>query len=265
VLTLSSELESAQQAARRRPALALTVANTRFGVPLLKFLASSGGSGVDCPMAAALDNVTGPGDVTLFVRNNAGALEYATDPAGSWTNADTVTTGQGVAVAFDPIAQLHLVAYGDGNDLKLRTYNAATTTLSASTTLVTEASAIGAVAIAVRASSGNACAFYALGTTTTVKRLRRTSGTWAGSGTTWSRSADVASVTGLSAVHSGNYYLAVTGTEATTTHERLWSVAMGDGPLPSNAWSALVPIAEAGVATAPLGSSWMAPRIPPQL
>ena len=31
------------------------------------------------------------------------------------------------------------------------------------------------------------------------------------------------------------------------------------------AGTALVPIADAGVATAPLGSSWMAPRIPPQL
>ena len=43
------------------------------------------------------------------------------------------------------------------------------------------------------------------------------------------------------------------------------AVATGAAAARAAAGTALVPIADAGVANAPLGSSWMAPRIPPQL
>src|SRR6185503_8262308 len=131
----------------------------------------------------------------------------------------------------------------------LRTSSDHGATWSASTTLVTEASAIGSVALALRASNGNACAFYTLGTSTTLKRLRRTAGAWAGSGTNWTRSGSVATLTGLAAVHSGDFYLAITGTEVTTLNPRVWSVAMGDTILPSNAWSTLVNVQESDAAS----------------
>ncbi len=242
-LTLSSTLTAHQRGTRKRPALAARVSSTRFGIPVFPLVESiPDTSEPSAPVAVGVD---ASGNFVI-VRNNAGDLDYSVDGT-SWTNIDTVTAGQGLALAYDPIANAILLAYGDGNDLKLRTTADGFVT---PTTIVTEASPIGAVALAVRASSGNACAFYAIGTTTTVKRLRRTSGTWAGSGTTWSRTADVATITGLAAAHNGDYFLAVTGTEVTTTHEKLWAVAMGDGGIPSNAWSGLITIAEADAAAA---------------
>lgn len=176
---------------------------------------------------------------------DAGALDTTTG-FGSWTNLDTVTAGQGLALRYDPAAATFALAYGDGNDVKFRT-SADGVTWSGATTIVTEASPIGSVALAFD-TGGDACLFYTLATSTTLKRLRRTAGTWAGAGTAWSKTGSVASLTGLSAIWRDDYYLAVTGTEVTTTHERCWSVAMGDTSLPANAWSALVPIAEADAA-----------------
>jgi|GEM_PF-1873071 len=239
-VTLPLSLATHQRGLRKRPALTVTNTPTRFGIPILRFSPLAPDAEPSAPVAAVTD---ADGDLYL-ARNNAGALDLNVNNSG-WSNLDTVTTGQGFALAYDPLAGHVLLAYADGNDLKLRT---SADGFATPTTLLTEASPIGAVALAVRASNGNACAFYTLGTSTTLKRLRRTSGTWAASGTTWTRSADVASLTGLAAVHSGNFYLAITGTAATTTDEKLWAVAMGDGPLPSNAWSALVTIAEADAA-----------------
>lgn len=246
VLTLASSLTAHQQSPRRRPSVLATVTPARFGVPLFIFQPQTYTNGVDCPIAGVAD----ASGAAVLARNNAGALETMdAAPGGTWTNRDTVTAGQGLALAYDPVADAILLLYGDGNDLKLRSSTDHGATWSGSTTLVTEASAIGSVALAIRASNGNACAFYTLGTTTTLKRLRRTAGTWAGSGTNWTRSGSVATLTGLAAVHSGDFYLAVTGTEVTTTHPRLWSVAMGDTILPSNAWSTLNAIEEADAAS----------------
>ena len=58
------------------------------------------------------------------------------------------------------------------------------------------------------------------------------------------------------------------GAVTSATGIPLASVAVANGAAAAAsgaAGTALVPIADAGVATAPLGSSWMAPRIPPQL
>ena len=60
------------------------------------------------------------------------------------------------------------------------------------------------------------------------------------------------------------------GAVTSATGIPLASVAAANGAAATpgslgRAGTALVPIADAGVATAPLGSSWMAPRIPPQL
>jgi len=246
VLTLAASLLDHQQALRRRPSVLATVTQKRYGVPILLLEAQTYTNGVDCP----IDGVADASGAVVLARNNAGALETMNAaPGGSWSNRDTVTAGQGFALAYDPVADAILLVYGDGNDLKLRTSSDHGATWSASTTLVTEASAIGSVALALRASNGNACAFYTLGTSTTLKRLRRTAGAWAGSGTNWTRSGSVATLTGLAAVHSGDFYLAITGTEVTTLNPRVWSVAMGDTILPSNAWSTLVNVQESDAAS----------------
>ena len=111
----------------------------------------------------------------------------------------------------------------------------------AEVTVRAEGSAVAFVAVAFNLSTADACCFYSVGTT--VKRLRRTAGTWAGSGTAWTLS--VASVSGLGAAHNGgDFAVLVSGTEVTTTHKRVWITLMGDTNLPANAWATLVNVAE---------------------
>ncbi|MCC6266334.1 MAG: hypothetical protein IT300_02100, partial [Dehalococcoidia bacterium] len=245
MFAITTSLRDHQRQRRRRPALSVTVAASRFSLPTYPFEPNNTSTDASTPNDAATGTVLG---YTVQVRNDAGALDFHVVYYAGWTNLDTITAGQGIAVRFDPVNEVFGLAYGDGTDVKFRTSTDYTgLSWNAATTLVTEASAIGSIALAFD-DIGDACVFYTLGTGTTLKRLRRTSGSWAGSGTNWSRSGSVASLTGLSAAWNADYFLAVTGTEVTTTHERLWTVAMGDTSLPTNAWSSLKAIAEADAA-----------------
>lgn len=245
MIGISSALRLAQRARRRSPDLSVQVSESRFAVPYFDFQWQAD----DAEPSAPHDSIHSPAaGFYSRVRNNAGNLDTTRDFGNTWTNLDTVTAGQGLAVRYDPIAQVFGLLYGDGNDLKFRT-SADGLTWSAATTVVTEASAIGSVALAFNPNTGNACAFYTLGTTTTLKRLRRTSGTWAASGTTWSKTGSVASLTGVSAAYiASSFVLVITGTEVTTLNKRCWAAVMGDGALPSNLWFGPVAIAEADAA-----------------
>ncbi|MBK9609905.1 hypothetical protein [Candidatus Amarobacter glycogenicus] len=247
MFAITTSLRDHQRQRRRQPALSVTVAASRFSLPTYPFERENTSADADAPSDAAIGVVSSV-DYIVQIRNDAGALDYMLSFDGSWTNLDTVTAGQGLALRFDPVNEVFGLAYGDGTAVKFRSSTDHTgTAWTAATTLATEASAIGSIALAFD-DIGDACVFYTLGTGTTLKRLRRTSGSWAGSGTNWSRSGSVASLTGLSAAWNADYFLAVTGTEVTTTHERLWAVAMGDTSLPTNAWSSLKAIAEADAA-----------------
>ena len=248
MITISSALKAAQRLRRRRPAIYAELRESRFFVPYFNLQPADSDAEPSAPHDCVYSERV---DSFARVRNDAGSLDSTNGFGGaSWANIDTVTAGQGVAVRYDPVARVFGLLYGDGNDLKFRTsVTALSGSWSAATTIVTEASPIGSVALAFD-SSGDACAFYTLGTGTTLNRLRRTSGTWAASGTNWSRASSVASITGLAAVWKADFLLVITGTEATTTHERCWSATMGDQLLVPNAWSGLVAIAEADAAAA---------------
>lgn len=238
MLTLAASLEAHQQQPRRLPALSLAVSATRNGIAALRPVLDVDGSETEAPHAATFAD-----GVFLQVRNDAGSIKVRQD-FGSWSaSLGTVAAGSPVAIAA--YAAEALIVVGDGTALKVWTSSNDGTSWSGPTTIVTEASAIGAVTAAYRPSTGNVCLFYVLGTTSTLKRLRRTSGTWAGSGTTWSRTADAATITGLSAAWLSDFHLVITGTEATTTHPKVWAAIMGDGSLPSNIRSGLVTVAEA--------------------
>ncbi len=263
MLTLAATLTAHQRGRSRRPAVLAYVTHTRFASPVLHFAAgaipaatTAAPIDVECQVNAVADPFAS--GAVLAIRNNAGALDYSIGypSPGTWANLDTVTSGQGFALAYDSVANQYLLAYGDGNDLKVRT-TATGAVWSGATTLVTEASAIGSVAVAVD-TAGDACVFYTLGTTTTLKRLRRTAGVWAVSGTTWSKTASVASLTGLSARWKNDYYLCITGTEVTTNHRRLWAVTMGDTSLPANVWSGFSNVAEADAGS---GTTFLYPSL----
>ena len=228
MLTLSSDLTAAQPAARRIPAISVTVEARRLGVPALantQNLADTSGDD-DCQLSLCNDPTQQL--APLAVRTNGTALDYQPDypNTASWTNLDTVSAGQGFQLAWDPVAAVFALAYGDGLSVKFRT-SADGTSWSSATTIVTEASNIGAVALAFD-DAGDACLFYVIGTSTTLKRLRRSSGSWAGAGTTWSKTAGVANLTGLAAQWRSDYYLAVTGLEASHLRKYVDSTAQGD-------------------------------------
>jgi len=248
MLTLSSALQAAQASPRRAPAVAVALRPQRFGVPVL-FPASIGNTAADPDTQLSLAVHPTDESKLLAVRTNGTALDFQrTYPnIGTWTNLDTVSAGQGFQLAYDSASAVFGLAYGDSTAVKFRT-TADGITWSAATTLVTEASAIGAVALAFD-DIGDACVFYVVGTSTTLKRLRRSSGTWAASGTTWTLSGSVANLTGLAAVWDGDFNLAITGLAVTTLHRRVWAAKMGDQILPLNAWTTLRSIAEADAAS----------------
>ena len=247
MISIASSLAEHQRGTNRVPALAVTASATRFGSEILRWTRYYTGAENDSPHA-----VTMADDGSLVrARNDAGTLyvsRVATPGSGStyssWTNLVAVSSGTGVALAA--MTGELLLAYVDNASLTLKVRTSADNgaSWSAATTVVTEGSSIGSLAVSYNA-SGDACLFYTLGTTTTLKRLRRTAGTWAGAGTNWSNSALVASLTGVAATHDGgDFQLVITGTAVTTTHKRVWGVIMGDGNLPANVWGGLTSIAE---------------------
>lgn len=248
---ISETLAAHQAGALRRPAVAVTISPTRGGMAILRWERLYTGSEAAAPHAAA---ITGDGSL-IRARNASGSLvvSRATAPGpgasfGSWSSIATCASGVGVALAASSSEVLLASVQPGGLTIEVRRSVDDGQTWTAQA-LVAEASAVGSVALALNP-AGDACVFYTLGTSTTLKRLRRVSGTWAGSGTNWSRSGSVASISGVSACHDGgDFVLLVTGTLATTNHRRCWAVRMGDLGLPANAWSALIDIAEADAAS----------------
>ena len=251
-ITLSPTLAAHQRASQRRPVLTVTARTQRFDIDLLAWSRYYTGTEADMPHAVAV-----PADASLLrARNHAGTVYTQRVPTpgpasafNAWTNTATATSNTPIALAA--LGTEALLAYLDNAALTIQVRRSTDSgaTWGAPTAIVTEASAIGALALAFTA-SGDACLFYTLGTSTTLKRLRRTAGVWAASGTNWTRSADVTTLTGLAACYDGaDFSLLLTGTEATTTHRRTWSVRMGDTLLPANAWTALTSVAEADSAS----------------
>ena len=249
---ISSALAAHQRGNPRRPAVSVTFSATRGGMEILRWERLCTGSEPDSPHAITL-----AGDSSLVrARNASGQLlvSRVADPGpgsdfGAWSNLAGCASGTGVALAASAAEVLLASVQAGGLTIEVRRSTDNGATWSAPQAIVTEAGAIGSLAAAL-SPSGDACLFYTLGTSTTLKRLRRTGGTWAATGTSWSRASSVASLSGVAACHDGaDFALLITGTEATTNNRRCWAARMGDLGLPANAWSALVPVAEADSAS----------------
>ena len=247
-IPLSATLAAHVKASQRRPSILATAFAQRAGVDVLRWSRTYTGAEADAPHALAVVADPVNGDTIIRARNNAGSVEIrAARPAPGRTSPPP-PAGTPVALArrHDDAA---ILLYVDSASLSLRVRVSLNygVTWSAASLVVTEASAITALALAPSIVDNALCAFYVLASGTTLKRLRCDSaGTWAASGTNWSKSASVASLSGVAACHDGgDYDLIITGTEVTTTHPRVWAVRMGDGNFTPNAWTGLQPIAEA--------------------
>lgn len=264
MITLSSSLSAHQKLPARLPEVRLFAFASRASYPVLRWTRYYTGSEPDSPIALAV-----AADASLVRARNASGTLYVsrvTSPGpgstySSWTNLTSCYSSAGVALASKSgeITLVYADAAGTGLTVRHSADNGAS--WGAATTRATEASAIGAIAVAYNA-SGDLCVFYALGTSTTLKRLRRTSGTWDGSGTAWTRSADVATITGIAAAHySGDFAAIVTATiPSPSGDKRVYAYRMGDGNLPLNAWSSPATIAESDAASS---GAYAAPAILP--
>jgi hypothetical protein len=250
-VAISSALEAHQRGNPRRPAVSVSVSAARGGMEILRWERLYTGGEPDAPHAFAI----APDGSLIRARNDSGELAVArvANPGpgsgfSSWSNIAACATGTGVALASSATELLLASVQPCGLTVEVRRSLDNGVTWSAQS-VVTEASAVGSLAIALNP-SGDACLFYTLGTSTTLKRLRRAGGTWASSGTNWSRASSVASLSGVAACHDGaDFALLITGTEVSTNHHRCWAARMGDLGLPANAWSSLTAVAEADAAS----------------
>ena len=247
MITISSSLAQHQRGTNRTPALLATSSATRLGTEVQRWTRYYTGGEADAPHAIACPN----DGLLVRVRNTAGTIYAArvasaapTSTYSAWTNIATSISGGPVALAYYAAALVVLYADAAGTSIKMRSSADSGATWSAESAVVTEASAIGSLA-ATMVSSGALCAFYTLGTTTTLKRIRRTSGGVWGAAATWTNTASVATLTGVASTHNGgDYQLLVTGTEAATNNKRVWGCLLGDGNFPVDVWSGLTNVAE---------------------
>ncbi|MEO9254211.1 MAG: hypothetical protein ABI305_01620, partial [Tepidiformaceae bacterium] len=173
--SLTTSLITHQKADRRRPGLIVTASTQRAGIDLLRWSRWYTGAEADAPNAVAV-----PSDGSLLrIRNDAGTIKMSRVAAptsgstfSSWTSTATGASGSAVAIAATGSAAIFLYVLASGLAIGWYYSTNSGATWTSGGTLVTEASAIGSVALAFR-SNGSACAFYTLGTTTTLKRLRR--------------------------------------------------------------------------------------------
>ncbi len=250
---IPASLRAHQRGPDRLPHVRAIVRAERWGVPLLPWERLYEGDERDCPHALA---IAGDGTV-IRARNDAGALAVSrvSNPGagsawGAWTELGKAEAETGVALAARGSEVLLLYVASGGRALALRRSADGGATWAAARTLVRESADIGWVALGVRASNGDACAFYTQGTDV-LKRLRRREGAWDASGTNWTRGGKVAALTGVAAMHDGrDYRLIVSGRARPSGRKQVWSAFLGDSGFPAGFWSGLSVIAESDASSA---------------
>ena len=250
---IPNSLKVHQRGPDRLPHVRAIIRAERWGVPLLPWERLYTDDERDCPHALA---VAGDGTV-VRARNDAGELTVSrvsspgADSAwGTWTGLGKAEPETGVALGARGSEVLLLYVASGGRALALRRSGDGGATWEAARTLVTASTAIEWLALGVRASDGDACAFYTQGTNV-LKRLRRGEGVWDASGTNWTRGGQVSALTGVGAMHDGrDYRLVVSGRAHPSGRKRVWSAFLGDGGFPADFWSGLSVIAESDASSA---------------
>lgn len=247
MITLSSTLLAHQRGTRRVPRIRVTAESKRSQLPLFRWTRYYTGSEADSPSAVVMAGDNG----LLRARNDASTVYHnrIASPGplstySSWTSLGAIATaGTGVALATGTSESVLVFVSGNLVQYKLSVDNGAS--WGATQTAVNHGAAVTWVAVRYRANGTDLCVFYSSGGT--LYRLRRTSGTFAGAGTAWTNS--LASIAGIGVSLDGSdFHLVVTGADA-SGNKRAYGCAMGDGGLPSNAWSGLNVIADADAAS----------------
>ena len=250
---IPDSLKAHQRGPDRLPHVRAIIRAERWGVPLLPWERLYTGDERDCPHALA---VAGDGTV-IRARNDAGALAVSrasspgTDSAWDrWTGLGSAEPDTGVALGARGSEVLLLYIARGGRELTLRRSSNRGATWAAAQALVRESAAIERLALGMRASDGDACAFYTQGSGA-LKRLRRRAGVWDTAGANWDRGGEVSALTGVATMHDGrDYRLVVSGRAHPSGRKQVWSTFLGDGGFPADFWAGLSVIAESDASSA---------------
>jgi len=255
--TLAASLTTHQRGPARRPALSLTLSDSRFGGPRFTWqLLGDAESNDTYPVAAAIGT---DGRLHRVSRIDSEIWhDYIQSPGsgnGDFGNAqlidDTdIDPDANVAITILPIPgnpfgqQEVLLAYVTENAgtyaIKVRSSTNDGSTWSAATTVHSGAEVIRYIALPRRNGvNGDTALFYAAAADDEVWHRRRVSGSW-GSATNWNRQSTVESITGLAASHNGDdFIIAVTGYSDTDERPSVWAGRVGDFDFTPDAYTSL--------------------------
>jgi hypothetical protein len=231
---LSAPLIAAQKSDSAVPYLRVQVSDRIGGVHRLAWTRLYTGAEPDGYHAACV-----PGDGSLIrARVSGGHLYYqrvASPGAGSdfsaWSDLGVVADAD-VALCADGSSVLLFCVDSGGTQVNVCESTDNGATLGAAVTAATGASAVTWLAADVK-SSGDAIVAYSVGAN--VLAARRLAGAW-GAPVAWPNSA--ASIAGIACTHSGDWNVAVCGTDS-LGQSFVWTTLVGDGfSLPAGTWAA---------------------------
>lgn len=213
---LSPALEAAQKAPSGIPLLKTVVRNTIRILRHLQWTSVFTAFVADDKHGAAAD-----ADHLHRVRVDAGVVKYQQDPGAAETTLATATTHCAIAAINDTRV---IVAYTFGSTIFTRESTDQGLTFAAAVPSTTGGANPTAISIAYKNAGGDLAIIFAQ--SNTVKRVRRTAGTY-GSVTSWTQSA--ASINGITVDYHSDFHIVLTGTETTTLKPTIWRLVLGDG------------------------------------
>ena len=228
VRTLSSTLLAAQRSASSQPYIKVTTTERIGGVTRLNWGRLYTGSEPDYYHAATI-----PGDGSLLrarVSNSSPFWLYiqrVTSPGpgsdfSQWSSFAQVSGSSGIALAMQGANILLFFVDTDGLTIKYAESNNYGASFSSPVTILTAPGTVGWLTADFNG-SGTVALFYSVGGT--IYAVKRTGGSW-GTPASWTNS--LSAITGLSCAYAGDWNLAVTGQDSTSSY-RLWICIYGDG------------------------------------
>ncbi len=232
--SLSATLLAAQKAASGVPLVRAVAKNEIRGLRHLVFSQTFSNADLDDEHAAAADSI-----YLHRARVRAGNAQYERNAGSGWSTLSSSNDAVHIAIAAVNNQRV-IVVYNRGTGVYYRESTNQGGLFGAETLILTAGATVNAVAVAYKNTSGDLAVFWAEGAT--MRRIRRTSGSW-GSAASWTQSASA--VTGVAATSYGDFLLVLTGKD-TTNRPTLWSLILGDGfSFPVDTWTAFFAQAQA--------------------
>lgn len=219
--SLSAPLLAAQKAATGRPYVRAVVQDTIRDINHLQFSEAYTSEDTDNEHDAAADS-----DYLHRVRINGGQgyAQYERDAGSGWTNLSSSNDADRVAIAVTNDT-LVIVVYNRGTSIYFRESTDQGATFGSETLIVSDGATPACLTVEYKNTSGDLVVFWEKNNA--LRHIRRTSGAF-GSPATWTLSTN--SLNGVDATKSGDFLIALTGTD-TDDRPTVWTCVLGDGVL----------------------------------